>query len=376
MAARYFLPPGIEGRGGQLNGAAVVVGGGFAALEIALALRAQRPATSVTLISSDTQLTYRPWLIRVPAGGAPPPTIPFARLLGAAGVEVIASSATGVDVEGHRVTLDSGGKIEYGQLVVATGAIADRDRVPGARNHALFPCDIADAAEFAARLTTSNIRVVVVFGWERPGPGLEYAAWIAARRRGVHVTAIDGDGTLTRRFGDRATAKVRSLFERRGAQLIGEGAIERIGEKTVEVGGRVIVADVIAVAAPLRGNTAWLPSALVDERAMLRVDNTMAATAGVFGIGDVVSVPEDYRLPPALRSIQATASGVARNVAAALRGDVPEPILRQGGPDMMLPDLAGTAVLVRERRLLLSGRLPLLLRSSSERRYLRSREAN
>ena len=359
-----------------MSGAAVVVGGGFAALEIALALRNQRPAIPVTLISRETQLTYRPWLIRVPAGGAPPPVIPFARLLTEAGVEVIASSAAGADIEARRVVLDSGTEIEYGQLVVATGAVADRDRVPGARDHALFPCDIADAAEFAARIATSSIHVVVVFGWERPGPGLEYAAWIAAHRPGVQVTAIDGDGTLARRFGDRATARIRNLFEGRGAQLIADGAIERIGEGTVELGGRLIVADVIVVAAPLRGNTAWLPPALVDERAMLRVDNTMAATAGVFGIGDVVSVPEGYRLPPALRSIQATASGVARNVAAALRGDVPKAILRKGGPDMMLPDLAGTAVLVRERRLLLSGRLPLLLRSSSERRYLRSRKAN
>ena len=248
--------------------------------------------------------------------------------------------------------------------------------VIGSRDHALFPCDIADAAEFAARIATSSIHVVVVFGWERPGPGLEYAAWIAAHRPGVQVTAIDGDGTLARRFGDRATARIRNLFEGRGAQLIADGAIERIGEGTVELGGRLIVADVIVVAAPLRGNTAWLPPALVDERAMLRVDNTMAATAGVFGIGDAVSVPEGYRLPPALRSIQATASGVARNVAAALRGNVAKPVLRKGGPDMMAPDLAGTAVLVRERRLLLSGRLPLLLRSSSERRYLRSRKAS
>lgn len=359
-----------------MSGSAVVVGGGFAALEIALALRSQRPSIPVRVISSETQVTYRPWLIRVPAGGAPPPLISFARLLAAAGAEVIASSATGVDVEGQRLVLDSGREIEYGQLVVATGASADRDRVPGAHDYALFPCDIADAAEFAARIATPNIHVVVVFGWERPGPGLEYAAWIAARRPGVKVTAIDGDGTLARRFGDRASAHITRLFERRGAQLIAEGAIERIGDGTVEVGGRVIVADLIAVAAPLRGNTAWLPSALVDERAMLRVDNAMAARAGVFGIGDVVSVPEDYRLPPALRSIQATAGGVARNVAAALRGEVPKPILRKGGPDMMLPDLGGTAVLVRDRRLLLSGRLPLLLRSSAERRYLRSRNAS
>ena len=358
-----------------MTGAAVVVGGGFAALEIALELRNQHPPVPVTVISTEKELTYRPWLIRVPAGGTPPPSIHFARLLNAVGVEVIASSGTATDVEARCVVLDSGAEIEFGQLVVATGAVADRNRIRGAQVHALFPCDLADATQFAARVASSNIHVAVVFGWERPGPGLEYAAWIAAHRPDVKVTAIDGDGTMGRRFGDRATARVRSIFERRGAQLVTEGAVERIGEGTVEVGGRVIVADVIAVAAPLRGTTAWLPAALVDERAMLRIDNTMAATAGVFGIGDVVSVPEGYRLPPALRSIQATAGGVARNVATALRGEAPKQILRRGSPDTMLPDLAGTALLVRERQLLLSGRLPLLLRSSAERRYLRSRKA-
>ncbi len=356
-----------------MTAGAVVVGGGFAALEIALALRSQRPAVPVRVISSETEVIYRPWLIQMPAGGAPPPCIPFARLLTAAGVEVIAGTATGVDIEARRVVLESGTQIEYGQLVVATGAVADRGRIPGARDHALFPCDLADATEFAARVASSNLRVVVVFGWERPGPGLEYAAWIADRRPGVTVTAIDGDGTMGRRFGGRGTVRVRQILERRGAQLITEGTVEQIGDGTVVVGGRVIVADVIAVAAPLRGTTDWLPPALVDERGMLRVDSALAATAGVFGIGDVVSAPEGYRLPPALRSIQATARGVARNVVDALEGGAPKAVLRRGQPDVMLPDLAGTAVLVRERRLLLSGRLPLLLRSSAERRYLRSR---
>jgi hypothetical protein len=41
----------------------------------------------------------------------------------------------------------------------------------------------------------------------------------------------------------------------------------------------------------------------------------------------------------------------------------------------MLHDLAGTALLVRERRLLPSGRLPLL-RSFAERRYLHAWKAN
>ncbi len=357
-----------------MNGV-VVAGGGFAALEVALALRKQDGSVPVTVISSETQVVYRPWLIRVPAGDPKPPVIPFARLLAAAGADVVPGRATAVDLEQRHVLLDSGAQIEYDQLVVATGAVADRGRVPGAREHAAFPCDLDDATEFASRVAAGTARVAVVFGWERPGPGLEYAAWIAARRPGVRVTAIDGDDTLGRRFGDKATTWLRALFEQRGAQLVTEGGVERIGEGTVELRGSVFEADLIAIVAPLRGDTAWLPEALLDQRGMLRVDGAMAAGAGVFGIGDVVAVPEGYRLPPALRSIQATAAGIASNVTGAISGVAPQAILRLGQPDMMGPDLAGTAILVRDRRVLLRGRLPLMIRSAGERRYLRSRSA-
>jgi NADH dehydrogenase FAD-containing subunit len=353
----------------------VVVGGGFAALEIALALKKQDSRIPVTVITSETGIVYRPWLIRVPAGGPQPPVIPFARLLAAAEAEVVPGSATAVDLEQRQVLLGSGARVDYGQLIVATGAVADRARVPGTREYAIFPCDLGDATEFAARVSAGAAHVAIVFGWERPGPGLEYAAWIAAHRSGVRVTAIDGDDTMARRFGGKATARVRTLIEQRGARLITSGRVTRIADGTVELEGSAVAADVIAVVAPLRGNTEWLPQALLDEHGMLRVDRTMAAGAGVFGIGDVVAVPEGFRLPPALRSIQATAPGIARNVARALAGAAMEAVLRPNQPDTMLPDLAGAAVLVRDRRLLLSGRLPLLIRSAAERRYLRSRSA-
>ena len=358
-----------------MTGVAVVVGSGFAALEVALALRKQDAGIPVIVIASETEIVYRPRLICVPAGGVRPPVIPFGRLLAAAGAEVVAGRAMIADLEQRHVVLDSGAQIEYDQLVVATGAIADRARVAGAAEHAIFPCDLDDATEFATRVATGTAHMAVVFGWERPGPGLEYAAWIAARRAGVRVTAIDGDGTMARRFGDKATAWIRELFERRGAQLMTEGTVERIGDGTVELAGSTVEADLIAIVAPLRGNTEWLPQAVLNEHGMLRVDRAMAAGVGVFGIGDVVAVPEGYRLPPALRSIQATAAGVARNVAGALRGVAPQAVLRPGQPDMMGPDLAGVAVFVRDRRLLLRGRLPLMIRSAGERRYLRSRSA-
>lgn len=354
----------------------VVVGGGFAALEIALALRKQRRHIPVTVVSTETEITYRPWLIKVAAGGVRPPVIPFARLLATAGVDLVSDAAVSVDLDARRIGLGSGRTLDYGQLVAATGAGPDRGRLPGAREHALFPCGLSDAAEFAARVSAGARRVAVVFGWERPGPGLEYAAWIAARRPGVTVIAMDGDGTLDARFGDQATSRLRAIFERRGGQLISARPVTRIGEGSVELDGGAVAADVVALAAPLRGASAWLPQALLDERGMLRVDSAMAAATGLFGIGDLVTVPDGYRLRPALMSITATAGPIAANVVRAMDGAALKPVLRLNQPDMMAPDLAGDAVLVRNRRLVMSGRLPLLFRSIIDRRYLRLRRAH
>jgi NADH dehydrogenase FAD-containing subunit len=354
----------------------VVVGGGFGALEASLALRKLRPDVSVTVVSSETHVTYRPWLIKVPAGGAQPPVIPFADLLASAGVKTISDRAVAVDLDTRRVILQSGAPVPYAQLVVATGAVADRERIPGARAHALFPCDLDDAAKFAEGVFSGPRNVAVVFGWERPGPGLEYAAWIAAHRPGVCVTAIDGDGTLARRFGERATAHIARLFERRGGRLISEGSVVRIDKSGVVLAARTVDADLIALAAPLRGCTEWLPGDLLDGRGMLMVDSAMAVAPGVMAIGDVTAVPTGYRLPPTLLSIRQTARRIADNVIRALDGAPVQPVLRPGQPDLVGPDLAGDAVLVRDRRLVMSGRIPLVIRSFMDRSYLRSRRAS
>jgi len=353
----------------------VVVGGGFGALEVSLALKKLRRDVPVTVISDQTDIAYRPWLIKVPAGGPPPPVIPFADLLRSAGVEMVSDTAVGLDLDERRLTMRAGRPVAFSQLVIATGATADRDRVPGARAHALFPCDLEDAATFAARVAAGAANVAVVFGWERPGPGLEYAAWIAAHRAGVRVTAIDGDGTLDRRFGQRASARIADLFERRGGRLINEGPVVRIDGAGVQLASRTVTANLVAVGTPLRGSTEWLPDDLLDSRGRLRVDSAMAARAGVFGIGDVVAAPDGYRLPPTLQSIRGTARAIARNVIRALEGGAPAPVLRLGQPDMVGPDLAGDAVLVRDRRLVMSGWLPLQIRSFMDRSYLRSRRA-
>lgn len=353
----------------------VVVGGGFAALEFALTLKKVDAAIPVTVVSRETATVYRPLLIRQPADGSAAPVVPFATLLADAGVTLVDAIATAADVDRQRLSLDTGAELDYDPLVVATGACADRDRIPGAREHAIFPCDLDGAERLAEAVAAGSPRVAIVFGWERPGPGLEYAAWIAARRPDVRLDVVDGDGTLDRRVGPRATAWLEQLFRRRGARLVAGRGLERVTDRGIELHGIGIEADVVALAAPIRGVAGWLPPALLDAHGRLRVNRSLAAAPGVFGLGDVLAEPPGVALAPTLMAIRKLAPRLARSVAAVRAGRSPAQVLGPAGPSMMLPDLCGTAMFVRDRRLLMTGPVPRWLRSSAERRYLRARAA-
>jgi len=101
----------------------VIVGGGFGALEVALAIKAADRDIPVRVVATETSVLYRPWLIHLPAGKRKPPMIPSAQLLTRAGVEVTADRAASTDLARQVVVLESGTELPYQQLVVATGAV-------------------------------------------------------------------------------------------------------------------------------------------------------------------------------------------------------------------------------------------------------------
>lgn len=201
-----------------------------------------------------------------------------------AGVEVIASSAAKADIETRRIVLDSGAEIDYGQLVVATGAVADRDRVPGARG----PCALS----------------------LRPG-----------RRGGVCRSGRVVPQPCRRRLrlGTAGTrARIRGVD--RGSSSGCQGDHDR---------------------------WRWHPGTPLRRQGD-RPRQT--PTRGVFGIGDVITVPEGCRFAPALRSIQSTARGVASNVARAIGGDAPKPLPASAESRLNLEALADTDSCPRLRR--------------------------
>src|SRR4051812_8721921 len=106
----------------------LVAGGGVAAAEAVLALRALgRDRVKVDLLAPSDELVEKPKAVLTPFSGTRAPRVPLNRLP----VQRRADALAAVDPDAHEVTTTGGATIGYDRLIVATGA-RSVDAVPGA----------------------------------------------------------------------------------------------------------------------------------------------------------------------------------------------------------------------------------------------------
>jgi sulfide:quinone oxidoreductase len=108
----------------------IIVGGGVAALETALALSELAPDhADVTVIAPNTEFIYRPMAVREPFAYGPAHRYPLAPIVHDAGAKLLSDTLAWVDPAGQFVHTEAGEQIEYDALVLALGA-AQRSPTP------------------------------------------------------------------------------------------------------------------------------------------------------------------------------------------------------------------------------------------------------
>jgi sulfide:quinone oxidoreductase len=115
------------------NERVLVLGGNFAGLTAALAVKAELGAdVNVTVVSKSDYFQFNPSLIWVPFGKRTRRDVTFAvaPTFSRRGVEFVHGEATKIDADARRVET-SRGPYEYDYLVIATGYANDYDVVPG-----------------------------------------------------------------------------------------------------------------------------------------------------------------------------------------------------------------------------------------------------
>lgn len=358
----------------------LIAGGGFAGLETAIAIRTLRPSCEVTLISPRSSLVYKPWLIYVPAGRRrfADVCLPLAPLATRHGFHLIEGRVDRVDLDAHHVHLEGGQTIDYSELVLATGAEADRGRIPGAEAYALFPCDPDDAEKFARAIQVRKPGAVcLAVGWDRRGPGLEFAGWLAARRRRLglrEVVVVDGDGLMSDRYGSEGTAAYQKILTERGATFYPEPRLDAVTETGAAINGKSRDFDMTAIISPQHGVDLGLPAEILDEHRFIQVGDTFETSRpGVFAFGDAAALPAALGITKTMVSIRQQVEHLAHNILARLDGKPLAPAKPSAGPHLAMSNLGGRALLLKDNQVIGSGRLPLLRRWLHDQSYVRMR---
>src|SRR5260370_33158208 len=198
----------------------LLIGGGCGGLRPAIHLRKLAADATIPIVNPKPDLVSRPWLISLPAQRRRFEELHISLQKAAATyrLHLVIDTVRRLDYTNQHALLADGEMITYRSAVLATGAPADRERLPGAAQHALFPCDVDEALALQEQfLTLKQGHVSVIIAGERPGPGLEYAGWLAtaAQERGLtgqlHVHVVDDRRSLPGRLGN-SPIDIAALF--------------------------------------------------------------------------------------------------------------------------------------------------------------------
>jgi 3-phenylpropionate/trans-cinnamate dioxygenase ferredoxin reductase subunit len=310
------------------QGPVLIVGAGHAGFQLASSLRQHGFGERIFLLNDEAHLPYqRPPLSKAYLKGeGRPDSLMFRpeKFYRDQNIELTADRGAFIDRAAHRMLLASGSFLDYGHLVLATGARNRLLDIPNANLEDVRYLRTLDESEALRQRITAGQRVVVVGAGFI---GLEFAA--TARAKGLEVDVVElGPRVMAR----AVTAEISAYFQERHAAAgirihfgVQATAIEGDGVSVTGVSlsdGRHIPADLVVVGVGVLPNIelaaeAGLPvaSGIIVNEQLLTSDPDISA------IGDcALFASPRFGALLRLESVQ-NATDHARCVAARLTGD-------------------------------------------------------
>ena len=284
----------------------VILGGGVGGTIVAnLVAKQTQDRAHVTLVDATGIHVYQPGFLYVAVGLEQPAALnrPESRLL-RADVSLVIERAMRVDPAEHTVYLESGRRLRYDHLVLATGSRTMMGEVPGALDvYDFYTMSGAKRLFKALEGFQQGTIVIGVAGipYKCPPAPVEFAFLLDdyLRARGIrNQTEIKLLSPLNRAFTIEATSKlVQPILAERGIELTGFFNVESVDPvaKTVtSLEGETMGYDLLILVPPHRGQEVIESSRLGDERGWVPVDkNTLKHTefADIWAVGDTTNIP-------------------------------------------------------------------------------------
>lgn len=291
----------------------VVLGAGTAGTMIVHKLRRRldRREWQITVVDADEEHHYQPGYLFIPFGGYTREQVVRSRRDSLPrGVDFVVGTVDHVEADDNAVVLEGGRRLDYDQLVIATGTTPRPDQTPGMLGpewrRSIFDFYTLDGAEALAQALESfeGGRLVVhitEMPIKCPVAPLEFTflveAWLRARGMRdrvdlVYVTPLDGAFTQP-----VASAHLGSMLDERTVRLETDFMVERIDDERkvlVSYDEREVPFDLL-VTVPLNMGADFLArSGLGDELNYVPVDrHTLLARAhdNIFAVGDASDIP-------------------------------------------------------------------------------------
>jgi 3-phenylpropionate/trans-cinnamate dioxygenase ferredoxin reductase component len=311
-----------------MQGTVLIVGAGHAGFQVAASLRQHGYKDRVCLINDEGHLPYqRPPLSKAYLKGeGRPDSLMFRpdKFYHDQNIELIGDRAVAIDRAAHRLLLASGASLDYGHLVLATGARNRLLDIPNANLPDVRYLRILDESEALRQRLPSHRRVVVIGAGFI---GLEFAA--TARIKGLEVDVVElGSRVMAR----AVTAEISDYFQERhtaaGIRIhlgVQATSIESDGTNVTGVSlsdGRHLPADLVVVGVGVLPNVELAAEAGLAVASGIIVDEQLLTSdPDISAIGDCALFASP-RFGGSLRleSVQ-NATDHARCVAARLTGD-------------------------------------------------------
>jgi sulfide:quinone oxidoreductase len=313
----------------------LIAGGGVAALEAALALRAlAEERVELELLAPEFHFWYRPLAVVEPFGQGRLHGIELDALAHEIGAQFTPGRLESVDPDRHVARTAAGAEIEYDVIVVASGG-RSISAVPGVALTFRGPADSDAFGRLLTELESGAVRRLVFAvpgGVTWPLPLYELAlmtsAFLAERGAGVELALVTPEAEALAVFGHGASQAVAELLAERGVELHAGVYPVRVENGQLEITpGESMAADrVVALpriaAVPIEG----LPH---DAEGFVPTDaqGHVKGVEDVFAAGDVTTFPVKQGGLAAQQAL-AAAEAIAAQAGAPVVPQPFTPVLR------------------------------------------------
>lgn len=330
----------------------VIIGGGVAALEAALALQTLAGSrVLVEVVAPEPQFFYRPLSVAAPFDHGELRRYDLGALLARADALLTLGTVVAVDTGSHEAHTADGASLQYDALLVACGALPQAAvegaltfRGPADEEH--LSALLAEAASGSVKSIAFSIPGGAVWGLPIYELALLTAAWLDAHgQRDVSLVLTTPEGAPLELFGPEASATTARLLEQRRIEVRPRtrALAVRDGDLVFASGETLPIDRVVAIPRLVGPRIAGLPQ---TRHGFIPIDQhcRVEGLSGVYAAGDITTFPVK------LGGIAAQQADVAAQAIALAAGAdvVPQPfrpvlrgmLLTGSAPQFMRHDLS------------------------------------